>query len=53
MFGDRLAYVPYTIPGFALAKSVAQVFDQNRSVEGLVLLQHGIFSFGETARDAL
>jgi rhamnose utilization protein RhaD (predicted bifunctional aldolase and dehydrogenase) len=26
VFGDRVAYVPYTIPGFALAKSVAQVF---------------------------
>src|ERR1700722_211168 len=52
VFGDRLAYVPYTIPGFALARSVAQVFDRNRAVEGLVLLQHGIFAFGETAREA-
>ena len=52
VFGSRLAYVPYTIPGFALARSVAQVFDRNRQVEGLVLLQHGIFTFGETARDA-
>jgi rhamnulose-1-phosphate aldolase/alcohol dehydrogenase len=52
VFGDRLAYVPYTIPGFALAKSVAQVFDRDRAVEGLVLLQHGIFTFGETAREA-
>ncbi|HEX3666213.1 MAG TPA: bifunctional aldolase/short-chain dehydrogenase [Rhizomicrobium sp.] len=52
VFGERLAYVPYTIPGFALAKSVAEVFDRNRAVEGLVLLQHGIFAFGETAREA-
>ena len=52
VFGDHLAYVPYTIPGFALAKSVAQVFARNRDVEGLVLLQHGIFAFGETAREA-
>src|SRR5215469_5476051 len=52
VFGDRVAYVPYTIPGFALAKSVADVFDKNRDVEGLVLLQHGIFSVGETAREA-
>jgi rhamnose utilization protein RhaD (predicted bifunctional aldolase and dehydrogenase)/NAD(P)-dependent dehydrogenase (short-subunit alcohol dehydrogenase family) len=52
VFGDRLAYVPYRIPGFALAKSVAQVFDRNRAVDGLVLLQHGIFTFGETAREA-
>jgi rhamnose utilization protein RhaD (predicted bifunctional aldolase and dehydrogenase)/NAD(P)-dependent dehydrogenase (short-subunit alcohol dehydrogenase family) len=52
VFGDRVAYVPYTIPGFALAKSVADVFDRNRDVEGLVLLQHGIFSVGENAREA-
>ena len=43
-----VAYVPYTIPGFALAKAVADVFDKNPKVEGLVLLQHGIFTFGET-----
>jgi rhamnose utilization protein RhaD (predicted bifunctional aldolase and dehydrogenase)/NAD(P)-dependent dehydrogenase (short-subunit alcohol dehydrogenase family) len=52
LFGGRVAYVPYTIPGFALAKSVADVFDRNRDVEGLVLLQHGIFSLGESAREA-
>jgi len=52
VFGGRMAYVPYTIPGFALAKSVADVFDRHRDVEGLVLLQHGIFSVGESAREA-
>ncbi len=41
VYGDKVAYVPYTIPGFALAKSVADVFDRNPKVEGLVLLQHG------------
>src|SRR6185312_12285188 len=45
-------YVPYTIPGFALAKSVADVFDKDPDVEGLVLLQHGIFTVGETAEQA-
>ncbi|HWF63615.1 MAG TPA: bifunctional aldolase/short-chain dehydrogenase [Rhizomicrobium sp.] len=52
VYGDRVAYVPYTIPGFALAKSVADVFDRNPKVEGLVLLQHGIFTVGETAEQA-
>jgi rhamnulose-1-phosphate aldolase/alcohol dehydrogenase len=52
VYGDRVAYVPYTIPGFALAKSVADVFDKNPGVEGLVLLQHGIFTVGDTARQA-
>jgi rhamnose utilization protein RhaD (predicted bifunctional aldolase and dehydrogenase)/NAD(P)-dependent dehydrogenase (short-subunit alcohol dehydrogenase family) len=52
LYGDRVAYVPYTIPGFALAKSVADVFDKNPNVEGLVLLQHGIFTVGATAHEA-
>ena len=52
VYGDRVAYVPYTIPGFALAKSVANVFDRNPKVEGLVLLQHGIFTVGATAKEA-
>ena len=38
VYADRVAYVPYTIPGFALAKSVADVFDRNPKVGGLVLL---------------
>jgi len=52
VYGDRVAYVPYTIPGFALAKAVADVFDKHPKAEGLVLLQHGIFSMGETAEQA-
>jgi rhamnulose-1-phosphate aldolase/alcohol dehydrogenase len=52
VYGDRVAYVPYTIPGFALAKAVAEVFDKHPKAEGLILLQHGIFTMGETASQA-
>ncbi|HJR56546.1 MAG TPA: bifunctional aldolase/short-chain dehydrogenase [Rhizomicrobium sp.] len=52
VYGTRVAYVPYTIPGFALAKAVADVFDRHPGVEGLVLLQHGIFTMGDTAEQA-
>jgi rhamnose utilization protein RhaD (predicted bifunctional aldolase and dehydrogenase)/NAD(P)-dependent dehydrogenase (short-subunit alcohol dehydrogenase family) len=52
VYGDRVAYVPYVMPGFALAKSVADIFDANPKVEGLILLQHGIFTMGETAEEA-
>jgi rhamnose utilization protein RhaD (predicted bifunctional aldolase and dehydrogenase)/NAD(P)-dependent dehydrogenase (short-subunit alcohol dehydrogenase family) len=51
-FGDRMAYVPYTIPGFALAKSVAGIFDASPRVQGLILIRHGIFTFAEDARTA-
>lgn len=52
VFGDRVAYVPYTIPGFALAKSVAGIFDRNPEVQGAILLRHGIFTFADDARSA-
>ena len=52
VYGDRVAYVPYTIPGFALAKAVADVFDKHPKAEGLILLQHGIFTMGDTAQQA-
>ena len=49
IFGDRLAIVPYIMPGFALAKAAADVFDKNPQCEGLVLLKHGHFTWGPTA----
>ena len=51
-FGGRIACVPYVMPGFRLAKLAAEVFDADPDVEGLVLLKHGIFSFGSTARES-
>jgi len=51
-FGARMAYVPYTIPGFALAKSVAEIYAANPKVQGLILLRHGIFTFAESPREA-
>ena len=33
IFGEKLGIVPYIMPGFALAKKAAEVFEQNPSVE--------------------
>jgi rhamnose utilization protein RhaD (predicted bifunctional aldolase and dehydrogenase)/NAD(P)-dependent dehydrogenase (short-subunit alcohol dehydrogenase family) len=52
VFGDRVGYVPYIMPGFALAKKAKQAFEADPHVEGLILLKHGIFTFGETAEQA-
>ena len=52
VFGTRLAYVPYLMPGFGLAKSAIAVFDRVAPSDGLVLGKHGIVTFGETAREA-
>ena len=52
VYGARVGYVPYLMPGFGLAKAAAKVFDADPSVEGLILVKHGIFSFGADARQA-
>ena len=52
LYGSRVGIVPYIMPGFLLAKKAAEVFEADPAVEGLVLLKHGVFSFGDTAREA-
>ena len=52
VFGGRLAFVPYLMPGFGLAKKAIEVFERTPQCEGLILSKHGIVSFGETAREA-
>lgn len=52
VFGSKMGFVPYIMPGFALAKAAAEVFDQDPTVEGLILDKHGIFTFGDTAQEA-
>ncbi|MCC6890803.1 MAG: bifunctional aldolase/short-chain dehydrogenase [Hyphomicrobiales bacterium] len=52
VYGESVGIVPYIMPGFALAKAAADVFERTPGVEGLILHKHGIFSFGESAREA-
>ncbi|MFQ5691669.1 MAG: bifunctional aldolase/short-chain dehydrogenase [Nitrospinota bacterium] len=54
IYGDRVVVVPYVMPGFDLARAVAGRFPQEagEGTLGLVLMNHGIFSFGETARES-
>jgi rhamnulose-1-phosphate aldolase/alcohol dehydrogenase len=51
-FGPRWGIVPYIMPGFALAKLAADVYERDGEVEGLVLLNHGLFTFADDARTA-
>src|ERR1700758_10978 len=52
LYGRRMGLVPYVMPGFLLAKKAVEVFEADPEVEGVVLLKHGIFTFGDTAREA-
>ena len=41
-----MGFVPYIMPGFALAKKAAEVYEADPDVEGCPV-KHGIFTFGE------
>ena len=52
VFGRRLGFVPYVMPGFGLAKKAIEVFEQGKPSDGLILGKHGIVTFGDSAREA-
>lgn len=54
IYGDSVIVIPYVMPGFDLARVCAERFaaDAGPDTIGMVLLHHGIFSFGTTARDS-
>jgi rhamnose utilization protein RhaD (predicted bifunctional aldolase and dehydrogenase)/NAD(P)-dependent dehydrogenase (short-subunit alcohol dehydrogenase family) len=53
-FGSRVLVVPYIMPGFVLAKAIADLIKgrdlRAEGVEGIVLLKHGLFTFDDDAR---
>ena len=53
-YGDEVIVVPYVMPGFKLARACAQQVSGRLSPEvvGVVLMNHGIFTFGDTAKEA-
>ncbi|WP_419933425.1 bifunctional aldolase/short-chain dehydrogenase [Candidatus Poriferisodalis sp.] len=54
LWGDRVVVVPYVMPGFDLARRCADEWQAqaHAGTEAMVLLNHGIFTFGETTRQA-
>ncbi|MDL2122660.1 MAG: bifunctional aldolase/short-chain dehydrogenase [Deltaproteobacteria bacterium] len=52
IYKDRVLIVPYVMPGFILAKKVYELtrnLDWSK-VEGIILLNHGVFTFADDAR---
>jgi rhamnose utilization protein RhaD (predicted bifunctional aldolase and dehydrogenase)/NAD(P)-dependent dehydrogenase (short-subunit alcohol dehydrogenase family) len=54
VFGGRVIIVPYVMPGFILAKTVADLIAgrdlRAEGIQGMVLLKHGLFTFDDDAR---
>jgi len=53
-FGNSVVVVPYVMPGFDLARAVVHHWtDQSHDATiGMVLMNHGLFTFGETSQQA-
>jgi rhamnose utilization protein RhaD (predicted bifunctional aldolase and dehydrogenase)/NAD(P)-dependent dehydrogenase (short-subunit alcohol dehydrogenase family) len=54
LYGEDVVVIPYVMPGFDLARRCAEIFprEATKKTVGMVLLNHGIFSFGATARES-
>ncbi len=52
IYGDRVLILPYIMPGFMLAQQVHQATQALdwQSLQGIILLHHGIFTFAEDAK---
>ena len=54
IYGDKVVIIPYVMPGFDLARLCAERFPKQvgKNTIGMVLMKHGIFSFGTTAKQS-
>ncbi|MBP2323880.1 rhamnose utilization protein RhaD (predicted bifunctional aldolase and dehydrogenase)/NAD(P)-dependent dehydrogenase (short-subunit alcohol dehydrogenase family) [Kibdelosporangium banguiense] len=54
VYGDKVVVVPYVMPGFGLARTCAELFPGQFTDDtiGVVLMNHGLFTFGDTAKEA-
>jgi rhamnose utilization protein RhaD (predicted bifunctional aldolase and dehydrogenase)/NAD(P)-dependent dehydrogenase (short-subunit alcohol dehydrogenase family) len=54
IYGKRVIIVPYVMPGFILAKTIANLISgrdlRQEGIQGMVLLKHGLFTFDDDAR---
>jgi rhamnose utilization protein RhaD (predicted bifunctional aldolase and dehydrogenase)/NAD(P)-dependent dehydrogenase (short-subunit alcohol dehydrogenase family) len=55
IYGRGLVWIPYVMPGFALARRCADLFERV-AAEGeptvMILEKHGLFTWGETAKES-
>ncbi len=54
LYGSLAVIVPYVMPGFDLAREAGRLFAAQAGPQtvGMVLMNHGVFSFGNTAQES-
>lgn len=49
IWGDTMGWVPWQRPGFDLGLQIEQCLNSNPNIRGLILGNHGLFTWGDTA----
>ncbi len=52
VLGDKIGILPWIMPGFPLSKKVVELYEKQPDMEAIILLNHGIFTFGESGEAA-
>tara|TARA_B100000965_G_scaffold382901_1_gene381628 strand:+ start:2834 stop:4951 length:2118 start_codon:yes stop_codon:yes gene_type:complete len=60
IFGEELAIVPYVMPGFDLSIAASKAYFMSKEIadkkqitlKGMILINHGVFSFGNSAKES-
>jgi rhamnose utilization protein RhaD (predicted bifunctional aldolase and dehydrogenase)/NAD(P)-dependent dehydrogenase (short-subunit alcohol dehydrogenase family) len=54
IYGDSVLILPYKMPGFVLARQVCEATKNTDwdSLEGIILLHHGLFTFSDSGKTA-
>jgi len=50
--GPDVIHLPYIMPGFPLAKAVADAIEAKPQAKGVLLHKHGLFTFSDDARES-
>ncbi|WP_349437221.1 bifunctional rhamnulose-1-phosphate aldolase/short-chain dehydrogenase [Pararhizobium sp. A13] len=52
IFGDDIGWLPWKRPGFELGLWLSKFCAENPNARGLILESHGLFTWGDTAKEA-
>ncbi len=54
LYGPQMMIVPYVMPGFVLARTIYEMTQSTDwdELPGMILLNHGVFTFADDARDS-
>ncbi len=52
IFGKKVSLIRYVMPGYGLAQKIKEVYTKNPNINCLILLNHGIFTFSNDAKES-